>query len=396
MSRRVLGVRAAIVDGEVVEGDVRVADDGTIADVGVATAGGGGAGVHSGRIAVPGLVDLQVNGFAGVDFRHADPDDYATAGAALAAHGATAVQPTLFGMSVEGYLEALGVLDGIAARRSAWPPNAPARGCRFLPAHLEGPFLSPTFKGAHDPQTFLAPSTAVADRLVDTGQVGFMTVAPELPGGIDLVGHLCRRGVVVSIGHSDADVDQTVAAIGAGARHLTHCWNAHRRLTSRDPGPAAVALARPDLVVGLIVDGVHVADETVRLTLHAAAGRVAATTDCIALAGVVARPLATTPTEPLQWEDAPGMTVTVCDGRATLVDGTLAGSVATPIDVLRNLVRLGLGLPAALDACGGVQRRLVGVDDVRLRPGDVADVVVLDDRLDVVRTLVAGAEVHAA
>ena len=88
--------------------------------------------------------------------------------------------------------------------------------------------------------------------------------------------------------------------------------------------------------------------------------------------------------------------VTVRDRRATLADGTLAGSVATPIDVLANLVRLGLDLPSAVDACGGVQRRLLGIADVRVRPGDVADLVVLDDRLDVVRTLVGGTEVHAA
>lgn len=418
MSGRLLGVGSAVVDGVIVAGDVRIAADGTIAEVGVAIGDGsdgsdgiagsggvaGGSGDPSARrgrrgrrgVAVPGLVDLQVNGFAGVDFRHADPDDYARAGAALAAHGATAVQPTLFGMHIDGYLRALDVLGDVAAQHGSVPSSAAPSGCRLLPAHLEGPFLSPTFKGAHDEQTFLAPSIAVADRLVDTGRVGFVTVAPELPNGIELIRHLRQRGVVVSIGHSDADVEQTVAAIDAGAQHLTHCWNAHRRLTSRDPGPAAVALARPDLVVGLIVDGVHVADETVRLTLHAAVGRVAATTDCIAPAGLVTASPGTITAEPVQWEDSPGMTVTVRDGRATLADGTLAGSIATPIDVLRNLVRLGLDLPAAADACGGVQRRLMGLDDVRLRPGDVADVVVLDDRLDVVRTLVAGAEVHAA
>ena len=384
-----LGVGAALVDGAMVPGDVHIADDGTIAEVGVGPVDSGSVSSH---VAVPGLVDLQVNGFAGIDFRHADPGDYLMAGAALAAHGATAVQPTLYGMSVDGYLAALGVLSDVDASRSAGP--APS-SCRFLRAHLEGPFLNPQFKGAHDERTFAAPSQAVADRLIDTGRVGFMTVAPELPGGIDLVRHLSRRGVVVSIGHSDADTEQTIAAVDAGARHLTHCWNAHRRLTSRDPGPAAVALARPDLIVGLIVDGVHVADEIVRLTLHAAAGRVAATTDCIAPAGVAATAHGAGPTETVQWEESPGVMVTVRDRRATLADGTLAGSVATPIDVLANLMRLGLDLPSAVDACGGVQRRLLGIADVRLRPGDVADLVVLDDRLDVVRTLVGGTEVHA-
>jgi N-acetylglucosamine-6-phosphate deacetylase len=377
---RLLGVDAALVDGELVPGDIRISD-GRVAGVGV------GAGSTTGSVAVPGLVDLQVNGFAGVDLRRTDPAGYRTAGAALAAHAATAVQPTFFSRSVDGYLRALDVLREARAEQAADLDVGAPTGCRFLPAHLEGPFLNPAFKGAHDERTFLEPSTDVADRLVDTGQVGFVTVAPELPGGIELVRHLVGRGVVVSIGHSDADVDATLAAIDAGARHLTHCWNAHRRLTSRDPGPAAVALARTALVVGLIVDRVHVADETIRLTLRAASDRVAATTDSIPPAGLASLEA---------WEEEPGVTVTVRDGRATLADGTLAGSVATPDQVLRNLVEVGLGLAEAVDACGGVQRRLLGLDDVRLRPGDVADVAVLDDGLRPRRTLVAGHEVFAA
>jgi N-acetylglucosamine-6-phosphate deacetylase len=378
---RLLGVGSAVVDGALLAGDVRIGADGRVAEVGVPVDRPGDA------VAVPGLVDLQVNGFAGVDLRRSDPDGYRVAGEALAAHAATAVQPTYFGLRLDRYVAALDVLAAVAADQAAALGRGEPWGCRFLPAHLEGPFLNVAFKGAHDERTFLAPSIEAADRLLATGQVGFMTVAPELPGGIELVRHLSDRGVLVSIGHSDADVDATLAAIGAGARHLTHCWNAHRRLTSRDPGPAAVALARPDLVVGLIPDGVHVADETVRLTLHSAAGRVAATTDCIPPAGLAS--LGT-------WEEEPGMTVTVRDGRATLADGTLAGSIATPDDVLRNLVGLGLDLTEAVDACGGVQRRLLGLDDVRLRPGDVADVAVLDGGLQPRRTLVAGHEVFAA
>ncbi len=378
---RTLGVGAALVDGELVPGDLAVGVDGRIAAVGV------GSGEGRGHVAIPGLVDLQVNGFAGVDLRRTDVAGYRVAGEALAAHAATAVQPTFFGLSLDRYVGALGVLADVAADQRAGLASGSLWGCRFLPAHLEGPFLNPTFKGAHDERTFLAPSIDAADRLLATGQVGFMTVAPELPGGIALVRHLAANGVVVSIGHSDADVDATLAAVDAGARHLTHCWNAHRRLTSRDPGPAAVALSRPDVVVGLIPDGVHVADEVLRLTLHAAEGRVAATTDCIPPAGLASLD---------EWEEEPGMTVTVRDGRATLADGTLAGSIATPDQVLRHLVDLGLELPDAVDACGGVQRRLLGLADVRLRPGDVADVAVLDDGLRPVRTLVAGHEVFAA
>lgn len=381
-----MGVRAALVDGERVIGDVRVADDGTVAEVGVVRAGGGSG------IAVPGLVDLQVNGFAGVDLRRADPDGYRVAGEALAAHGATAVQPTFFGLSIDGYLDALATLAEV---RGGWERavlRGEAGGCRFLPAHLEGPFLNPRFSGAHDDSTFLEPSLRAADRLMWTGQVGFVTVAPELPGGIGLVSHLVAAGAVVSIGHSDAGDVTTLAAVDAGARHLTHCWNAHRRLSSRDPGPAGVALARSSLVVGLIPDGVHVAGEVVRLTLIAARGRVAATTDAIAPAGLGEAEAA----GGRFWYLGSGLLATVGRGRATLQDGTLAGGVATPVGILRNLVGWGLDLASAVDACGGVQRRLLGIDDVRVLPGDVADLVVLDDDLSVLRTVVAGHEVFTA
>lgn len=379
---RRLGVRAALVDGEWVAGDVEIAADGTVAAVGV---GGVRSGSIGTGIAVPGLVDLQVNGFAGVDLRHAGAEGYRVAGESLAAHGATAVQPTFFGLSVDGYRNALEAVAEIRTEQQQALERGGLRGCRFLRAHLEGPFLNARFKGAHDERTFLDPSIEVADTLVSSGEVGFVTLAPELPGGLDLVRHLVERGVVVSIGHSDADDIWTRAAIEAGARHLTHCWNAHRRLTSRDPGPAAVALARTHLVVGLIADGVHVADEIVRLTLAAARGRVAATTDAIAPAGL---------DDPQRWTEAGDLPVTVRDGRATLPDGTLAGSVATPVEVLRQLLRVGLDLTSAVDACGGVQRRLLGLDDVRVRPGDVADLVVLDDTMSVRRTIVAGHEVH--
>lgn len=364
-----LGVEAALVAGRVVPGDVEV-DDGVVIAVGVS--GGGGHG-----LAVPGLVDLQVNGFAGVEFRHTDAAGYAAAAEALARHGATAVQPTFFSCSVDEYRAALGELAGVLA--------GPPPGTRFLRAHLEGPFLSPTWVGAHLVEDFLAPDTALVDTLLAAGPLGFMTVAPELEGGLDVVAHLAAAGVVVSIGHSDATATQARAAVDAGARHLTHCWNAHRRLTSRDPGPAGVALTDPRVTVGLIADLVHTAPETVLLTVAAAESRVAVTTDAIPPAGLGLD----------RWSEH-GREVRVVDGAARLDDGTLAGSVATPDGQLRTLVELGVELPVAVDACGGAQRRLLGQPECRVRPGDPADLVVLDRDLRPVRTLVAGREVFAA
>jgi N-acetylglucosamine-6-phosphate deacetylase len=297
-------------------------------------------------LAVPGLVDLQVNGVGAHDFRSCGPEGYRAASMLLAAGGATAVQPTFHSQDVGGYERSLRVLDEVAAGS---PP-----GCTFLPAHLEGPFLSTSWAGAHDPRHLCDPDPQLLDRLLAAGPVGFVTLAPELPGALDTIESLAGRGVVVSVGHTDADAAGVRAAMTAGARHLSHCWNAHRRLTARDPGPAGVALASADLVVGLVGDLAHVAAEVVQLTLRAAPGRVAVTTDSVALpAG-----------ESAAVDDRDGARPVV----RRLADGTIAGGLSRPADCLRNLVAIGTDLPAAVDACGGVQRRLLGLPDVRLLP----------------------------
>ena len=256
----------------------------------------------------------------------------------------------------------------------------PPTGCRILPAHLEGPFLSTARRGAHREQDLLAPDLAVLERLLASGPVGCMTLAPELDGALDLIRHLVGAGVVASIGHTDATAEEVHAAVAAGARHVTHCWNAQRPVVARDPGPIGVALSEPLLTVGLIVDLVHVAPEVVRLTAAAAAGRLAATTDAVQYAGM----------DVGEWPDHEGAPRLVA-GAPRLADGTIAGGVALPDDCLRRLVSIGVPLPAAVDACGGAQRRLLGLSEVRLAPGERADLVVLDERLQPMRTVIGAA-----
>lgn len=355
---RRLGVARALVDGSIVPGDV-VVRDGRVAELGVVPAGADGT-------AVPGLVDLQVNGFAGVDLRRANPDEWSTAAWELARHGAVAVQPTFHSCTPDEYRSALASL----AEHTSASASSPPAGCTFLPAHLEGPFLSPSWVGAHESSTFADPDPALLDDLLAAGPVGMVTLAPELPGALGLVTQLVRSGIVVSVGHCDADVDQARAAFDAGARHLTHCWNAHRRFAPRDPGPAGAALTDSRVTVGLVADLVHVAPETVALTAAAARGRLAATTDAVTAAGTSGTA-----------------------GPPRTSDGVLAGGAATPAQVLANLVGVGLSLAQASDACGGAQRRLLGLPEVRLRPGDPADVAVVDEAFEVTRTLVAGVEV---
>jgi N-acetylglucosamine-6-phosphate deacetylase len=364
-----LGVAAALVGGSVVPGDVAI-EDGVFSGVGLSPAGAGG-------LAAPGFVDLQVNGFAGVDLLVADAAGYEQAGQALARRGVTAYQPTFISSPVDACQEALSTL---AALDGAY------RGPRILPAHLEGPFLSPRRHGAHDPRNLRPVDIAVADALCDAGPVGFMTVAPELDGALALVAHLARRGIVVSLGHSDANAAVAAAAFDAGARAVTHIFNAMRTWGPRDPGLSGLALTRPGVFLTAIVDNVHLAPETARLLMAAATGRLVLVSDAIEAAGLG------------DGTYRLGDRVVHVKGPvARLADGTLAGSVLAMDKAVRNLVEHGATVEVAVDAATRVPARLVGRDDVgSIRVGGAADVVVLDDALEVARTLVGGRELHAA
>jgi N-acetylglucosamine-6-phosphate deacetylase len=362
-----LGVQAAIAGGSLVEGDVTVSD-GRVVAIGVKPPGGRG-------VAVPGFVDVHINGFAGVDFLAADGDGYARAREALAATGVTAFVPTFITSEVEVYAPALATVAGLPETRCP----------RVLGVHLEGPFLSPRWPGAHDPDCLRAPDVALADELCAAGPVRLMTLAPELPGGLELVAHLAGRGVVVSLGHSDADAATAHAAFDAGARAVTHLHNAHRRWQPRDPGLGGAALVRPDVTVQAIVDHVHLAPESSYAAFLAARERFCLVTDAVEAAGL-----------------GPGTyrlgsrTVHVDGGAVRLADGTLAGSVLTLDQAVRNLVTAGAGLPEAVHAATQAPALLAARPDLgRLHAGGPADVAVLDDDLRVTRTLVAGEEVFA-
>jgi N-acetylglucosamine-6-phosphate deacetylase len=362
-----LGVAAAIVEGVLVPGDVNV-EAGAIAETGVAPGAGEG-------LAVPGFVDLQVNGFAGVDFLNTDVDGYREAGMALAATGVTAFQPTFITSPLDAYwtpLKTVAALDDDG-------------GPRVLGVHLEGPFISPSWPGAHGAEHILEPSLELADRLCEAGPVTYMTVAPERPGGLELVAHLVARGIVVACGHCDAEARVGHRAYDAGARALTHIYNAQRRWKPRDPGIAGVALTRPDVVVQAIVDHVHLAPETAYAAFLATRRRFCLVTDAMAATAL---------------DDGTynlGHRVVRVEGaEARLADGTLAGSLLTMDQAVRNLVNLGASIEDAIEAATRVPARLVGRPELgALTAGSPADVAVLDDALTVRRTLIGGAEVFA-
>src|SRR6266540_1765701 len=357
-----LGVGAALVDGELVRGDIEVAD-GRIAAIGLNSANGKG-------IASPGFVDLQVNGFAGVDLFSADSDGYRRAGAALLESGVTAYQPT-FITSPE---------DELTAALHEVPRDGSAP--RIIVAHLDGPFIAPERLGTHPAESRRDPDRALLERLLAAGPVSHVTLAPELPGAFELVDLLREHGVTVSCGHSNATAAEARDAFARGAKTVTHIFNAMRPFAAREPGLAGAALVSGDVVVQVILDGVHLADDTARLVWQAAGGRVALVTDAVAAAraGDGSYTLG-------------GVQVAVENGVARNAHQVLAGSTVCMIDAVRNLISLGASVEDALAAATSVPARIAGRPELgTLAPGSAADVVVLDDRLEIVRVLVRGAD----
>lgn len=354
-----LGVEAALVDGLLVRGDVEV-DDGRIVAVGLPSTGRG--------IAVPGFVDLQVNGFGGVDFLAADANGYRRAGEALLETGVTAYLPTLITTPE----------DELVAAMAEVP--AGETHPRILGVHLEGPFLSPDRLGAHRATARRDPDLPLLDRLLDAGPVRLMTLAPELAGADALIDRLVERGVAVSLGHTDATAEEANAAFERGARSVTHLFNAMRPFLHRDPGIAGVALARTDVVVSIILDGIHLAPEAALTAWNAARGRTALVTDAIMAARV-----------PEGSYRLGTIDVRVQDGTVRGPGGVLAGSVLTMIDAVRNLHALGVAIEDAVCAATATPARVLGEPELgRLDVGLPADIVILDDNIEIERVLVAG------
>ncbi len=362
-----LGVKAALVDDQLVAGDVSI-EAGRIAAVGLAPAG-------RSCVAVPGFIDVQINGFDGVDFTTAGPGDYAHVAQQLAATGVTAFQPTVISLPPSDVLKALQRVREVAT------PHA-----RILGMHVEGPFLSPVRCGAHNPDNLLDPDPTLTRRLIDAGPFTYATIAPELPGALDLIARLVAAGVTVAIGHSDADAATAHAAFDAGARAVTHIFGAQRPWKHRDPGISGAALVRDDVFITAIVDGIHLAPEATMLAANAAGERFVLITDAIAAAG-----------RPDGAHVLGDRTVILSDGACRLESGVLAGSALTMDRAVRNLIDLGYSPERSIGAATRAPAALMRRPDLgSLEPGRAADVCVLDGGYGVVRTVVAGKESFAA
>jgi N-acetylglucosamine-6-phosphate deacetylase len=259
---------------------------------------------------------------------------------------------------------------------------ASSDGPRILGVHLEGPFLSPLRLGIHPASARRDPDVGLLERLLAAGPVRLMTLAPELPGADELIETLLRREIAISCGHSNATLEEANAAFDAGVRTVTHLFNAMRPFRHRDPGIAGAALARDDVIVQLILDGVHLAPETANVVWRAAAGRVALVTDATAGATLTNGS-----------HRIGGIEIEIRDGVARGPSGALAGSTLTMLDAVRNLHALGAPLEDAVTAATEVPARVLRLPAVgRLGVGLPADVVILSDELEIERVLVDGRE----
>jgi N-acetylglucosamine-6-phosphate deacetylase len=391
-----------------------VVEDGRIAEIRPGGAQGRLPSGHSpslfafhGHYIVPGFIDVHVHGVEGVDTLDGDGSVRAIA-ARLPRYGVAAFCPTTVACAPEVLR---GVLDEVRVAREAADP----RSARVLPAHLESNFINPEYRGAQPMGCLRSPRRGLdadtrASKPGKAGQsggteefpasdilreieraapdVGIVTMAPELDGGLDLVRWLLARGPRVSLGHSGATYEEALAAIAAGARHATHLFNRMPPVGHRAPGLAGAILQTDEVAAELICDGFHVHPAIVRMAIAAKRpSRVFAITDGTAASGLPVGRRAR----------LGGQSITAAESAAVLDDGTLAGSVLTMDRAFQLLVgRIGLSPVDAVTLCSTTPARELGlVGHGVLAPDAVADLVVLDAQFSVVQTYIGGQLVYS-
>lgn len=330
----------------------------------------------SGLYVAPGFIDLQVNGGAGHNFNDAPFDEIRKIAEFHISHGTIGIVATIITAPIPTIRDAIQKTQG---------SSHPA----ILGVHMEGPFISPKQKGAHNLEYILPPFLNKFDELVEEYEsfVRIVTLAPELPGAEELIARICKIGAVASLGHSDASYDQALAAAKSGVKLFTHLGNAVRGLHHREPGAVGAALDS-DTYVELICDGVHLHPAFVRLVAKIKGfDRICLVTDAISAAGL-----------PDGEYSFGGLPVFVQNGIARLSDGTLAGSTLTMNRAVKNFMEFtGCSLPEAVRCATLNPARLLGLDDRKgsLAVGKDADLVIFDEDFTVHYTILGGEVAYA-
>lgn len=377
MTLWIQGATILTPDRQIEHGAVRIEHD-RIAWIGPAADAARDAGAEvidaRGLLLTPGFIDLQLNGAFGDDFTM-DPPSIWRVAEQIVRYGVTSFLPTIITSPPAKIAQAQ---EALATARPAG-----FHGAEPLGLHLEGPFLNPLKKGAHNPAHLRPPDLDLVAAWSPGAGVRLVTLAPELPGSLDVIRRLTARGVIVSAGHSMATFAQAQAGFAAGTRYGTHLFNTMPPLAHREPGLAGALLATRGQVVGIIPDGIHIHPALVSI-VWAAKGpaELSLVSDAMAALGM-----------------APGryqlndFTVIVSEKDARLADGTLAGSVLALDQAVRNLVAFtGCALPAALATVTTTPADLLGIgaERGRIRPGAIADLVLCTPDLHIVATIAAG------
>lgn len=338
--------------------------------------------LHDG-VLVPGFVDLQVNGYFGVELAAADLADWQTVARRLAETGTTAFMPTVITSPLDDMAGALRRAAEFHAKLADG-----SHGARVLGVHAEGPFISPRRPGAHNLDWIVNPDPVAIGSLLaaGAGSLRMVTLAPERDGALAAIKQLTAAGVLVSVGHSDATAQQVSTAARCGATMVTHLFNAQRPLHHREPGVVGQALSDSRLTSSLIADLHHVSGQVAAIAFAAAPGRVCLITDAAACAGM-----------PPGRYVLGGEPIELAGGDGTppvRSDGTLAGSALRMDSAVANMVATGVGLAEAVAAATRIPADLVGRSDLgRITPGAAADLTWLSDDLRTVATWVGGQQV---
>jgi N-acetylglucosamine-6-phosphate deacetylase len=332
-----------------------------------------------GHTLLPGFIDIHVHGSAGADTMDATPEALATMARFFATRGVTSFLATSMTHAGEAITKSL----ENAARCVGRIPG----GATLLGAHLEGPYINLKLKGAQDGQYVRLAAPDEYQRWLDLNVIREVTLAPEFPDNLAFLRECVKRGINVSLGHTQATYEQVNEAVRLGARHATHTFNAMTGLHHRTPGTVGGVLAADDVTCEVIADKVHVHPAVIKIVVRAkGVDRVVAITDAIRAAGMGDG-----------MSELGGQMVVVKDGMATLADGTLAGSLLTMDAALRNILAITrLSLADASPMFSANAARQIGVGDRKgqLREGYDADLTLLDADANVLLTIVEGEVVY--
>lgn len=332
---------------------------------------------------VPGFVDVHIHGAGAQDVMEATPEAIETVAATVARHGTTAIIATTVTAPTDATCRSLeGIAEYIGGSANKSPSRSPL--AEVMGIHLEGPFIHPERRGVHPLEWLAQPSVATLKRFLEAakGYARILTLAPELPGALEVIDAARAAGLTVALGHTDATYQQAEGGIEHGARHAVHVFNAMRPFSHRETGVLGAALTDGRVTAEVIADGVHVDDPAIRLLLAAkGTERVILVSDGTAATGMPDGVYRLGPFE-----------VRVSGGVCRNAEGRLAGSTLTLDRAVRHVVGLGVPLLQAVQMATSNPAKRVGLEGKKgvLAPGADADLALLTDKLEVAGVMTRG------